>query len=114
MRFLRMKRLMLAGAVALSVAVGAAAVVAVNEGDEVFAFQDDDTDFDGIVEMMPEGGLIGTWQVSGRVVLVTETTEIDQEMGALAVGVPVEVEGVAQPDGSILATELEVEDDDNL
>ena len=71
-------------------------------------------ELDGIVEVMPESGLIGMWQVSGRAVQVTETTAIDQEMGALAVGVAVEVEGMAQPDGSILATEIEVEDADDL
>lgn len=59
---------------------------------------------------MPEVRLIGTWQVGGTTVQVTETTEVDQEMGSLAVGVAVEVEGKVQPDGSILASEIEVED----
>ena len=51
-----------------------------------------------------------TWQVSGRTIQVTEVTEIDQEMGSVDVGVAVEVEGEAQADGSILASEIEVED----
>ena len=54
--------------------------------------------------------MVGTWQVSGKTIQVTETTRIDQEMGALGVGVAVEVEGETQPDGSILASEVEVED----
>jgi hypothetical protein len=62
------------------------------------------------IKVMPEVGLIGTWQVGGTTVQVTETTEVDQEMGSLAVGVAVEVEGEVQPDGSILASEIEVED----
>jgi hypothetical protein len=101
MQFMRVKRLMLAGAVASSLTIGTV--------DAVFA-QEDDTELDGVVEAMPAAGLIGAWQVSGTTVQVTETTEIDQEMGQLAVGVPVEVEGATQPDGSILASELEVED----
>ena len=108
MRLLRLKRLVLAGAVALSLAVGAAGVVALDDVEEVFA-QEDEFELDGVVEAMPATGLIGAWQVSGRTVQVTETTEIDQEMGALAVGTLVEVEGAEQADGSIVATELEVE-----
>ena len=109
MQFFRLKRLMLAGAVASSLALGAVAVGGVDEVREAFAVQED-TELDGVVEVMPADGLIGTWQVSGTTVQVTETTRIDQEMGALVVGAPVEVEGAAQADGSILATEIEVED----
>jgi hypothetical protein len=109
MQFLRMKRWMVGGAVALSLALGAVGVVAFADADAVLALEDD-TELDGVVEVMPDTGMIGTWQVGGQVVQVTETTAIDQEMGALAVGVAVEVEGETQPDGSILASELEVED----
>ena len=109
MQFFRLKRLMLAGAVASSLVLGAVAVGGSEEVREVFA-QEADTELDGVVETMPAEGLIGTWQVSGRTVQVTEATRVDQEMGSLAVGVPVEVEGAAQPDGSILASEIEVED----
>jgi hypothetical protein len=48
--------------------------------------------------------------VNGKTVQVTEATAIDQDMGALRVGVAVEVEGVTQPDGSINASEIEVAD----
>jgi ABC-type siderophore export system fused ATPase/permease subunit len=111
MRLLRMKRLVLAGAVALSLAAGAVGIVALDEIDEALA-QENEVELDGVVEAMPATGMIGIWQISGQTVQVTETTEIDQEMGALAVGTAVEVEGIPQADGSIVATELEVEDPD--
>lgn len=100
---------MMAGAVAASLALGAVAVGGVDEARDVFAFEDD-TELDGIVEALPATGLVGTWQVSGTTVQVTETTEIDQMMGSVGVGIAVEVEGAVQPDGSILASEVEVED----
>lgn len=113
MGLFRMRRLAVAGALALSVAVGAAGVVAFDEMDTVFAQAAGEVELDGVVEAMPATGMVGTWQVSGRTVTVTDATEIDQEEGALAVGSMVEVEGVEQPDGSITARELEVEDQDD-
>ena len=113
MGLFRVRRLAVAGALALSVAVGAVAVVAFDDIDEVFAQPAGEVELDGVVETMPASGLIGTWQVSGRTINVTETTEIDQEEGTLAVGSMVEVEGVEQADGSITARELEVEDEDD-
>lgn len=109
MQVFRLKRLMMAGAMASSLVLGTVAAGGVEEVREAFA-QEDDTELDGVVEALPSDGLIGTWQVSGRTVQVTEATAIDQEMGSIAVGAPVEVEGAAQPDGSILASEIEVED----
>jgi hypothetical protein len=109
MQFFRVKRLAAAGAVALSMALGAVAAVGVAEVGAALA-QQDNTELDGVVEVLPAAGLIGTWQVGGTTIQVTETTEIDQAMGSVNVGVQVEVEGTAQADGSILATEIEVED----
>ena len=109
MQYLRMKRLTIAGAVALSLAVGTVALVGPGGVHEVLA-QENNTELDGVVEVMPEAGMIGAWQVGGKTIQVTEATQIDQEMGVVAVGVGVEVEGEAQPDGSILAIEIEVED----
>jgi hypothetical protein len=109
MQFFRLKRLMLAGAVASSLALGTVAVAGVDEVREAFAFEDD-TELDGVIETLPATGMVGTWQVSGQTIQVTEATEIDQEMGSINVGVAVEIEGEAQPDGSILASEIEVED----
>ena len=109
MQFFRLRRLMMAGAVASSLALGAVGAAGLHDVRGALA-QENDTDFDGVVETMPATGMVGTWQVSGKTIQVTETTRIDQEMGALGVGVPVEVEGEAQADGSILAVEVEVAD----
>jgi hypothetical protein len=109
MQFFRLKRAIVAGAVALSLGTGAIAAGGVAELREAIA-QEDDTELDGVVEVLPESGLVGTWQVSGTSVQVTEATEIDQAMGSVGVGVAVEVEGTTQPDGSIAASEIEVED----
>jgi len=109
MRFFRLKRLMLAGAVASSLALGVVAGGGIHEVREALAVEND-TELDGVIETLPAAGLVGTWQVSGRTIQVTEATELDQEMGSINVGVAVEVEGEAQADGSILASEIEVED----
>lgn len=66
------------------------------------------TKFYGTVEQLPASGLVGTWIVSGRTVLVSASTRIDQEDGPVAVGAYVEVEGLLQPDGSVNATKIEV------
>ena len=113
MGLFRVRRLAVAGALALGVAVGAAGIVAFDEVDSVFAQVAGEVEVDGVVEAMPATGVVGTWQISGRTVVVTETTEIDQEQGQLAVGSLGEVEGTEQADGSILASELEFEDDDD-
>ena len=109
MQVFRLKRLMLAGAVAAGLALGVATMAGVDEVRKAFAFEKD-TELDGVIETLPATGLVGAWQVSGRTVQVTDATEIDQEMGSIDVGVAVEIEGEAQPDGSILASEIEVED----
>ena len=109
MQFFRLKWLTLAGAVALSLGLGAVAVGGIDEVRDAFAFEDD-TELDGVIEALPESGKVGTWQVSGKMVQVTEMTAIDEAMGLIGVGIAVEVEGEAQPDGSILASEIEVED----
>ncbi|HEX8685258.1 MAG TPA: DUF5666 domain-containing protein, partial [Pyrinomonadaceae bacterium] len=48
--------------------------------------------------------------VAGRTVHVTSSTVIDPEDGNPAVGRRVEVRGLLQPDGSVTATEIEVDD----
>ncbi len=101
------------GAAALAVAVGLAGIVVLDDADEVFAqVGGTDNDFEGPIEALPDSGTVGTWQVAGRTVTVTEATEIDLEGQTLAVGVIVEVEGRTQPDGSLVASEIEVEEDD--
>ena len=65
--------------------------------------------FLGRVEKLPDTNTrVGDWVVSGRTVRVTANTEIKQERFQLMVGSLVEVEGVVQLDGVIIATEIEV------
>ncbi len=73
---------------------------------------DDDADFEfrGVIEALPSTtGFIGDWMVSGRTVTVTADTEIEQDDGQVVVGATVEVEGLVQTDGSVMAQEIEVE-----
>jgi len=64
--------------------------------------------FYGTIESLPAGGLIGTWVVSGRTVVVSATTKIEAKYGQPAVGAYVEVEGVQNADASINAYQIEV------
>lgn len=66
------------------------------------------TEFYGTVEQLPVGGLVGTWIVSGRTVVVDASTVIDQEHGPVAVGAYVDVQGLLQADGSVKAIKIEV------
>lgn len=85
---------------------------------EVSEDADDDDfgemEFEGFVEALPATpDLVGDWTVSGRIVHVTTATEIEEEHGAIAVGTAVEVEGLAEADGSITAREIEAIDEDD-
>jgi hypothetical protein len=62
----------------------------------------------GIIDSLPSSGLVGDWVVSGRTVRVSSSTIINQEHGAVAVGVAVEIHGALQSDGSIDARRIEV------
>lgn len=62
----------------------------------------------GTIESLPSSGLIGDWTVSGRTVHVSESTVINQEHGAVAVGAKVEIHGQVRADGSIDAQRIEV------
>ncbi|MEP7343506.1 MAG: DUF5666 domain-containing protein [Acidobacteriota bacterium] len=65
--------------------------------------------FTGKIDELPSSpSRAGDWKVSGRIVHVSATTKIDQSKGQVAVGVPVEVDGLIQLDGSVNATEIEV------
>jgi uncharacterized protein (TIGR03437 family) len=67
------------------------------------------TKFSGIVEKLPSTeGRIGDWTVSGRIVHVTQATQLKQERAEVAVGSLVEVEGTRQSDGTFNATKIEV------
>ena len=72
-------------------------------------------DFEGFVEVLPAtADFVGDWVVSGTTVYVTTDTEIEQEDGVIAVGAAVEIEGLAEADGSITATEIEVKDAEDI
>jgi hypothetical protein len=66
----------------------------------------EDLEMEGTIESLP-GGLIGTWQVAGRSVIVTAATELDAENGAFAVGITVEVQGSLDASGAINASKIE-------
>ena len=88
-------------------AVAAMMLVTMHAG--VVRASDDDAEIEGVIESLPASGLIGDWIVSGRLVHVTASTEIDQDDGPAVVGAPVEVKGELESDNSITAEEVEVE-----
>jgi len=65
--------------------------------------QDEDVEFVGIVEAIGEA----SWTISGRVVSVDASTEID---AGISVGDTVEVRALEQADGSLKATRIHEED----
>jgi uncharacterized protein DUF5666 len=71
-------------------------------------------EFDGTVESVTPP----TLKVAGQIVVTNGDTKIKRSgqaitLGDVKVGDKVEVEGVAQPDGSVLASKIKVEDDEN-
>src|SRR5262245_6990675 len=70
---------------------------------------DDEFEFKGTIESLPSTpDLVGDWKVSGRTVRVNAATEIERDYGMVMVGAFVEVEGMLQSDGSVIANEIEV------
>ena len=64
--------------------------------------------FVGKVEKLPSTtGRVGDWVISGRTIKVTQQTRFEVRNGEIMVGSLVEVEGVVQTDGSIIATKIE-------
>ena len=114
MRFFKTRSALVMGVIALAVGIGAGAIFASQQTGAALA-QGGETELDGVIEVLPTSGTVGNWQVSGRTVIVTDGTEIDTEGQALAPGLRVEIEGYSQPDGTIVAEEIEViepDDDD--
>src|SRR5262245_39541888 len=82
-----------------------AAKIEVEDRDDV----DDEFEFKGTIESLPSTpDLVGDWKVSGRTVRVNAATEIERDYGMVMVGAFVEVEGMLQSDGSVIANEIEV------
>jgi hypothetical protein len=74
-----------------------------------FASDENETEFTGAVESLPNtAGFIGDWRVGGRTVHVGGATRIEQEDGPVAIGASVKVEGTTRSDNSIDAMEIEV------
>lgn len=70
---------------------------------------------EGLVDALPPTpDLVGDWVVSGVTVHVTTETEIETEHGSIAVGSAVEVEGLAEADGSITAHRIETKDPEDI
>jgi uncharacterized protein (TIGR03437 family) len=66
--------------------------------------------FIGTVGTLPSSlNLSGTWTVSGRSIVVSASTEIERERGAITTGSCVSVRGAVQADSSILASNIETE-----
>ncbi len=63
--------------------------------------------FTGVIESIP--GTPGVWKIGGHEVMVTKETEVDAEVKVTS---PVEVSFVVQPDGSWLAKEIELLDEE--
>ena len=112
MQNLRTRSALVAGVIALAIGIGAGMIFASQQAGAAFA-QGSETEFVGVVETLPAAGTVGTWQVSGRTVYVNEQTAIDLEGQALAPGLRVEVEGYTQPDGTIVAEQIEVREADD-
>ena len=91
----------------------AALEITVKRGEEDDNKPGDDqqyTRFTGLIESLPANGLRGAWTVDGKSVVVDGHTELEGD-GNFAVGDRVKVKGYLQADGSVLAREIEKEDD---
>lgn len=64
--------------------------------------------FVGVIQALPEDGLIGEWTVAGVKVNVTDQTTIDQGQGEAVVGAVVKVKGELQTDLSVTASRIDV------
>jgi hypothetical protein len=67
----------------------------------------DDGEFAGPIVALPDGTLIGNWTVGSKTVIVVSTTSLAQEHGAFAIGAIVEVDGLPDASGAIVASRIE-------
>jgi hypothetical protein len=101
-----MKRLRIMGTWII-VAVLLAAVSGVTQVGYVGASQSEGTtDIEGTIDSLTDNTVV----IDGQTILINADTEIE---GTLAVGATVRVEILIQPDGSLLALEIEVVDEDD-
>jgi Domain of unknown function (DUF5666) len=66
--------------------------------------------FEGVIQQLPAGSLLGVWMVSQKAVIVTEATKLEEEDGPIRVGANVDIRGFPQPDGSIMAANIETDE----
>ncbi len=65
----------------------------------------------GAIESLPASGLVGTWQVGGRAVHVTASTQLHGAHAAYRVGAMVKVRALSAPDGIATATDIELSEE---
>jgi len=65
--------------------------------------------FSGFIDSLPPGGLAGDWVTSGTHLTVSAATRIKQDAGPIALKDFVQVRGFIESDGSVTATEIDVE-----
>lgn len=70
-----------------------------------------ETEFTGKVESKPLLGLLGSWKIDGRTVVIGPSAELKTGDGELVVGACVEVEGIILADGRVQAVEIKVKAD---
>jgi hypothetical protein len=87
-----------------------ALLIAIGTALSAFAADESNIKLEGVIQQLPAGRLLGIWMVSQRAVIVTEATELEEEDGPFRVGAKVDVKGFAQPDGSIMATDIETDE----
>jgi hypothetical protein len=88
-----------------------AVVLAMAMGFSVFAADESaEISFEGMIQQLPAGRLFGIWMVSQKAIIVNEATKLEEEDGPFRVGAKVDVKGFAQPDGSIMATNIETDE----
>ena len=61
----------------------------------------------GAIEALPATGLVGTWRIAGRSVVVTAATVLNSEHGAFVVGAMAEAHGTPDAGGALAASRIE-------
>jgi len=75
------------------------------ENEESHGGDGQEVKFTGVIEALPQGGLLGEWTVAGKQVRVSPQTELKD--ANFSVGDRVQVEGYKQPDGAVQAKKIE-------
>jgi hypothetical protein len=87
--------------------------IAVKRGEEDDNQPGDDHEYVrlvGVIGDLPANGLLGQWTVDGKIVVVNDRTELERN-ATFVISDTVKVKGYVQTDGSILAREVEKENE---